>query len=41
MKTKKGSVLKVVGLVGAAFLIAFGGLNNFWRTVKFGFQKKN
>jgi hypothetical protein len=37
---KKINVFKFLGLMGAVFLIAFGGLNNFWRTIKFGILKK-
>jgi len=36
---KKNNVFKAIGLVGAVFLIAFGGVNNFWRTVKLGWGK--
>ena len=38
-KSNRWDVLKVAGLVGAVFLIAFGGVENFVRTVKFGIEK--
>jgi len=39
MKKKRSNALKIVGLVGAVFLVAFGGFHNFWRTVKLGLSR--
>jgi hypothetical protein len=38
---KRNNLFKAMGLVGALFLVAFGGFNNFWRTVKLGWGKLN
>jgi len=36
---KKNNWLKAIGLVGAVFLVAFGSVGNFWRTIKLGLGK--
>ncbi|MFA5749805.1 MAG: hypothetical protein WC895_01100 [Candidatus Shapirobacteria bacterium] len=36
---KRNNFFKVVGLMGALFLVAFGNINNFLRTIKLGWQK--
>jgi len=39
MEEKKYSVLKVLGIVGAAVLIIFGSFQNIWRTIKLAWNK--
>jgi len=39
MKRKSNNIFKIIGLVGAVFLVAFGGFHNFWRTVKLGWSR--
>jgi len=40
-KKSSNNALKIVGLVGALFLVAFGNFHNFWRTVKLGLGRLN
>lgn len=39
MSKRRNNLLKVVGFIGAALLVVFGGLNNLLRTVKFALKK--
>jgi hypothetical protein len=36
---KKWSYIRIVGLLAAVVLIVFGGIDNTWRTVKFGLER--
>ena len=38
-KKNNNTLLKVMGLVGALFLVSFGNIHNFWRTVKLGLSR--
>jgi hypothetical protein len=40
-KKNDNTAFKIVGLVGAVFLVAFGNFHNFWRTVKLGLGRLN
>jgi len=39
MEEKKYSLIKVLGIFGAAVLIIFGSFQNIWRTVKLAWNK--
>jgi len=41
LRVKKNSVLKFVGLVGALFIVVFGSVGNFLRTIGIGNRKNN
>jgi hypothetical protein len=40
---KKGfrKVFKILGLIGGVFVLVFGGVKNFWRTVKLVLSKED
>lgn len=39
MDGQKYSYLKILGILGAVFLIAFGSIDNIWRTMKLAWHK--
>jgi len=36
---KKGKAFTIAGIGLTSFLLAFGGVKNFWRTIRFGLLK--
>jgi hypothetical protein len=39
MEEKKYSLIKILGILGAAVLILFGSIDNIWRTMKLAWNK--
>jgi len=41
MKKNVGKFLKISGLVGGVFVLVFGNLKNFWRTIRMALNREN
>ena len=41
MKKDLGKALKISGLLGGVFVLAFGNIKNFWRTVRMALNREN